>query len=141
MPVTGCSNKAAEARRQAAYEQGLQTGKNSIKRENSGEDEGELTKEEHDALASAVKKQKEESKQKVAKAPSVAKDYEGADGPTYVIDTLNNRVHKHNSGCSLLGSESGRATVEAWDGTLEQANAAGYTSCPECILKIGGGRS
>ena len=55
----------------------------------------------------------------------------------YVIDTLNSRVHKHNSGCILLGDESGRATIENWTGTVDEAVAAGYTKCPECIIKLG----
>lgn len=55
----------------------------------------------------------------------------------YVIDTLNNRVHKHNSGCTLLGEEAGRAIIENWTDTVDAAVAAGYTKCPECILKLG----
>lgn len=134
--LSGCSNKKAEAAKQAAYEAGMQKGSSTIQKK-------EIEKKvEHDALANAVKKEKQESvKQGSSNAEGQARQYEGNSGTTYVIDTLNNRVHKHNSGCSLLGAEAGRATVEPWNGTLEEAVAHGYTKCPECVLRLGGGRS
>lgn len=143
MPCIACSNKKAEARQQAAYEQGMAQAQKSIKKEVAdNNDINGMTNEEHTALANSLKKEKKEAQEKTpAQASGVQQQYQGAEGPTYVIDTLNNRIHKHKSGCSLLGAESGRSTIEPWYGTVQEANNAGYTSCPECILKLGAGRS
>lgn len=84
----------------------------------------------------------EERKDSINQTEAVVVEDAGGGQPeaveiVYVIDTLNSRVHKHNSGCTLLGAEDGRATIENWTDTVDAAVAAGYTKCPECIIKLG----
>lgn len=129
---SGCAK--AELKKQQAYQAGLNQEANRIDRaEVESLDEESLDSN----LGLKVDQKKKEQKEVQKNVSSGGSNAPSATTIVYVIDTLNNRVHKHNSGCSLLGDESGRATIENWTGTLDEAVSNGYTKCPECILKIG----
>lgn len=129
--TTGCGR--VEMKRQQAYEAGMNQASSQIQR---NETETLNVDEANTSLGLSVAKKKEEGKQAHEAALSES-EYSMAESVEYEIDTLNNRVHRHGVTCSLRGDTTGRATIEAWTGTLEEAVAKGYTKCPECILKIG----
>lgn len=129
---TGCSSASKKA---AAIEAGKANAESHIQRVESETLDADNF---DNNLGSKIAEKREENKE----AHKLSNSSGGGSGVAggeivYIIDTLNNRVHKHNSGCTLLGAEDGRTTLENWTGTLDEAVAAGYTKCPECILHIG----
>lgn len=128
-----CCVGCGKSKRQEAYEAGMQQASGKIQRkEVETLDENNL----ENNLGVKVAEEKDKAR---AQNPhgnvSSSQEYNETE-VIYVVDTLNNRLHKHNSGCSLLGAEDGRATLENWYGTPEEAEAKGYTKCPECIIKL-----
>lgn len=130
-----CTACGSAARKAAAVEAGKNRAQNQIQRVESETLDSENLE---NNLGMKTAEKREENKEAHKISDSSGSGYDGSGVEIiYIIDTLNNRVHKHNSGCTLLGTEDGRTTLENWTGTLDEAVAAGYTKCPECILKIG----
>lgn len=129
LACVGCG----KSKREEAYQAGMNQASNRVQRkEVETLDEGSL----NNNLGVKVSEEKEKNKSKSPQGNVLSSQEYDVTEVQYIIDTLNNRVHKHNSGCSLLGPEDGRATLENWYGTPDEAEAAGYAKCPECVLKL-----